>query len=82
MFLMIILLGIYMNDLKVIWSGHFEDPEFMNNDDYRSMLIKTEGSEVLSKGDLEGLKYGSSISSKPPSVLFENPKLESVPAQK
>lgn len=76
LFITVILLGIYMNDLKVIWSGRFEDPEFLNNENYQQLLKKTNTSQILGEEDLEGLKYRSSMSheSPTPSVLKSTTK--------
>jgi len=35
LFITVMLLAVYFNDFRILWSGRFEDPEFLNSKSYR-----------------------------------------------
>lgn len=55
-FIVIILLGKYMTELRVIWNGTFEDPEYKDNEEYQKVAVEKGTDSMDNSGLMEGIR--------------------------
>lgn len=55
-FIVIVLLGKYMTELRVLWNGTFEDPEYKDNEEYQKVAVEKGTDSMDSSGLMDGIR--------------------------